>query len=49
MTASGSRREDRSAVGCVRQLREMTWQDVDGLEQETAVFVCENQKLTADC
>ncbi|CAN5720141.1 hypothetical protein BH18ACT11_BH18ACT11_11300 [soil metagenome] len=28
MNASGSRRENRSAVGRVRQLGEMTWQDV---------------------
>ncbi len=50
MKASGSHQEDRSAVGRVRQLGEMTWQDVDGLDRETAVFpfVCENQKLTTD-
>jgi len=50
MKASGSHREDVGAVARIRQLVEMTWQDVDGLDREETVFVfvCENQKLTTD-
>jgi creatinine amidohydrolase len=39
MKASGSQREDKSAVAHVRQLGKMTWQDVDSLDLETAVFL----------
>lgn len=38
MTASGSRGENMSAVASTRRLGEMTWQDVDGLDRERAVF-----------
>jgi creatinine amidohydrolase len=38
MTTSGSREEDGTVVARVRQLREMTWQDVEGLDRASAVF-----------
>jgi creatinine amidohydrolase len=38
MKTSGSREGTGSTVAQVRQLREMTWQDVEGLDRESAVF-----------
>jgi creatinine amidohydrolase/Fe(II)-dependent formamide hydrolase-like protein len=38
MKTSGSREGTGSTLAQVRQLREMTWQDVEGLDRESAVF-----------